>query len=91
MKIYKKALKISKDYLSDNEQLIQNLTKVVNSATGQIEDQKRSILESRKSKYDREFSESKKEIYKDFAKHTDKLKNLPKLRMSREPQVHGSV
>ncbi len=36
VKIYKKALKISKDYLSDNEQLIQNLTRVVNSATEQI-------------------------------------------------------
>ena len=44
MKIYKKALKISKDYLSDNEQLVQNLTKVVNSATGQIEEQKRGVL-----------------------------------------------
>ncbi len=53
MKIYRKALKISKDYLSDNEQLIQNLTKVVNSATGNIEDQKRSALESRRTKHDR--------------------------------------
>jgi rubrerythrin len=91
VKIYKKALKISKDYLSDNEQLIQNLTRVVNSATGQIEDQKRSYLESRKTRYDREFSESKKEIYKDFQKHADRLKNLPKLRVSRDSHLHSSV
>lgn len=56
MKIYKKALKISKDHLSDNDQLIQNLTKVVNSATEQIEDQKRTYLEGKRQKYDREFS-----------------------------------
>jgi len=33
LKIYKKALKFSKENLSENEQLVRNLTKVVNSAT----------------------------------------------------------
>lgn len=42
VKIYKKVLQLSKEYLSDNEQLIQNLASVVSSATEQIHNEKRS-------------------------------------------------
>lgn len=84
VKIYKKALNISKTYLSENEQLIQNLTRVVNSATDQIDDKKKSTSEARRQKIDKEFSETKYNIYKDFAKQTDKAKNLPKLRINKD-------
>ena len=67
------------------------MTRVVNSATEQIADQKKTFLETRKQKYDKEFNESKKEIYKDFAKQVDKLKNLPKLRASKDNAIHTSV
>jgi hypothetical protein len=36
VKIYKKALQLSKDYQASNIKLIQNLTKVVESVTEQI-------------------------------------------------------
>lgn len=36
LKIYRKALAFSKENLSSNEQLVKNLSKVVNSATQQI-------------------------------------------------------
>lgn len=60
VKIYKKALQLSKEYLSDNEQLIQNLASVVSSATEQIHNEKRSTNYSKRQKYEREMSENKK-------------------------------
>lgn len=46
--------------MSDNEQLIQNLASVVNSATEQINNEKKSHYESKRQKYEREMSENKK-------------------------------
>ena len=60
VKIYKKALNLSNDYMRDNEQLIQNLASVVNSATEQINNDKKSHYESKRQKYEREMSENKK-------------------------------
>lgn len=91
VKIYKKALQLSKDYLSDNEQLIQNLASVVSSATEQINNEKKSSNESKRQKYEREMSENKKELYKELAKNTEKLKNLPKLRISAGKEFRSSV
>jgi hypothetical protein len=30
-------------------------------------------------------------MYRDFAKHADRMKNLPKLRISKDSQLHSSV
>ena len=64
LKIYNKALKISTDYLQDNTQLVSNMTRVVSSANEQIEEQKRLLQASKKYKVSREYSETKKDIYK---------------------------
>lgn len=53
-------MQLSKEYLSDNEQLIQNLANVVSSATEQINQEKRSHYENKRQKYEREMSENKK-------------------------------
>lgn len=91
VKIYKKALQLSKEYLSDNEQLIQNLASVVSSATEQIHNEKRSTNQSKRQKYEREMSENKKQLYKELAKNTEKLKNLPKLRISAGKEFKSSM
>jgi hypothetical protein len=81
LKIYGKALKLSKDYLSDNQQLVSNLTKVVNSATEQIEEQKKNLFLNNKIKVERNVSETKRDIYKDISRQVDRYRNLPKLRI----------
>lgn len=56
VKIYKKALTLSSEHLPDNQQLIANLSKVVESATQQISDKKKWMVASQQKKMEREFS-----------------------------------
>ena len=58
--------------------MISNLTKVVSSAAANLEDNRRHN-ESRKQK-EREIHDNRKNIYSDFARQVDRMKNLPKLR-----------
>lgn len=54
---------------------------MVNSATEQIEEQKKNVLLNKKIKADRDVSETKKDIYKDISRQVERYRNLPKLRM----------
>ena len=73
---------MSKEYLSTNEQLVKNLTKVVNSAAEQMEIEKHKVLEGSKHKLDRELSENKKDIYKDLSKTVERYRHLPKIKFN---------
>lgn len=74
-------MKFSKDNLSNNEQLVKNLTKVVNSATEQIEEQKRNFFD-KNTKMVKDLSEDKKNIYKDLSKTVERYRHLPKLKFN---------
>lgn len=70
---------------------MKNLTRVVNSATEQIEEQRVSMLAEQKSgnKLERGISETKKDIYKELSKTVERYRHLPKLKFnSRE---HASL
>lgn len=83
LKIYRKALSFSKENLSSNEQLVRNLTKVVNSATEQIEEQKRSLLANVNKTMVMKESTLKSDIYKDLSKKVDRYhRALPKLKVN---------
>jgi cysteinyl-tRNA synthetase len=83
LKIYRKALSFSKENLSSNEQLVRNLTKVVNSATEQIEEQKRSLLSNVNKTMAMKESTLKSDIYKDLSKKVERYhKPLPKLKVN---------
>jgi hypothetical protein len=83
LKIYRKALSFSKENLSSNEQLVRNLTKVVNSATEQIEEQKRSLLANVNKAMVMKESTLKSDIYKDLSKKAERYhRPLPKLKVN---------
>lgn len=82
LKIYNKALNFSKSYLAENDTLINNLAQVAQSASEQLRGSKRHRNESRKSKYERELSETKNNFYRELSKNTDRLRNLPKIRIN---------
>lgn len=83
LKIYRKALSFSKENLSSNEQLVLNLTKVVNSATEQIEEQKRSLLANVNKTMLMKESTLKSDIYKELSKKAERYhKPLPKLKVN---------
>lgn len=54
---------------------------MVNSATEQIEEQKKSLFTNNKQKADRYVSETKRDIYKDISRQVERYRNLPKLRV----------
>jgi cysteinyl-tRNA synthetase len=91
LKIYRKALNFSKENLSTNEQLVKNLTKVVNSATEQIEEQKRVMIANINKSLNTDSSKKdshshslnmKNELYKDLSKKVERYRHLPKLKMN---------
>ena len=54
-----------------------------------MEEQKRNFLEGKRSKLDRDLSETKKDIYKDLSKTVERYRHLPKIKFnSRE---HSSI
>lgn len=68
-----------------------NLTKVVNSATEQIEEQKKNLFSDKKQKADRYVSETKRDIYKDISRQVERYRNLPKLRVKEDyPVIENS-
>lgn len=53
----------------------------MNSATEQIEDQKRSMIDIKSGRMEKDLSENKKNIYKDLSKTVERYRHLPKLKV----------
>jgi recombinational DNA repair ATPase RecF len=68
--------------LSSNEQLVKNLTKVVNSATEQIEEQKRSLFANVNKTMVMKEGSMKHDLYKDLSKKVERYRPLPKLKVN---------
>jgi hypothetical protein len=61
---------------------VKNLTKVVNSATEQIEEQKRSLLANVNKTMVMKDSTLKNDLYKDLSKKVERYRPLPRLRVN---------
>ena len=67
-----------------------NLTRVVNSATEQMEEQRKSLFAQKSGKkLERELSDAKKDIYKDLSKTVERYRHLPKLKINGSNQFNS--
>jgi hypothetical protein len=61
---------------------VKNLTKVVNSATEQIEEQKKNIANNINNPNNLKEAHVKTDLYNDLSKKVERYRHLPKLKMN---------
>jgi hypothetical protein len=68
MKIYHKALALTRDNIPSNHQLLTNLQKVISAAEGQLDHDRHRDLAQRRARLDKDVTELKHDVYSDFSR-----------------------